>query len=289
MKIGVVYPQTEYDNDPTAIRDYAQAVEALGFTHVLAYEHVLGANPQRRGGWSGPYTHEHPFLSPLLLFSFMAAATRTLEFTTGVVILPQRQTALFAKQAATLDVLSGGRTRLGVGLGWNPIEYIALNQDFHTRGQRIEEQVALLRLLWTRPLVEFSGRWHNIPDAGINPLPLQRPIPIWFGGSAEAVLRRAARMADGWMPTYRRAADALASLELIEGLLAEAGRSRAGFGVEARLHYGDGDASAWSEALREWEQAGATHVSFNTMGHGFETPGQHLAAIRLFADAVGLG
>jgi probable F420-dependent oxidoreductase len=182
MKIGAVYPQTEYGNDPVAIRDYAQTAEGLGFSHVVAYDHILGANPNRPGGWQGPYTYQSAFQEPFVLFSFMAAATHTLEFTPGIIILPQRQTALVAKQAATLDVLSGGRLRLGVGLGWNEVEYISLGEDFHTRGQRIEEQLLLLRQLWTQPLVEFSGSWHTIPDAGINPLPVQRPIPIWFGG-----------------------------------------------------------------------------------------------------------
>jgi probable F420-dependent oxidoreductase len=156
----------------------------LDFTHILAYDHVLGANPDRPGGWRGPYTYQNPFHEPFLLFSYMAAVTREIEFITGILILPQRQTALVAKQAATLDVLSGGRFRLGVGIGWNQVEYIALNQDFSTRGRRVEEQVGLLRKLWTEPLVDFAGQWHTIPDAGINPLPVQRPIPIWFGGHA---------------------------------------------------------------------------------------------------------
>ncbi len=208
LKIGLVYPQTEYGNDPLAIRDYAQTAEGLGFTHILAYDHILGANPERPGGWQGPYTYRHPFHEPLALFSYMAALTQTIEFTTGIIILPQRQTAVFAKQAATLDVLSGGRLRLGIGLGWNAVEYTALNEDFHTRGKRIEEQVEVLRLLWTQPLVSFKGRWHDIPDAGLNPLPLQRPIPLWFGGNADAVLQRTARLGDGWMPMYRSAAEA---------------------------------------------------------------------------------
>ena len=191
MKIGLVYPQTEFGSDPAAIRDYAQLAEELGFSHILAYDHVLGANPDRPGGLAGPYTFRHPFIEPVALFSYMAAFTERIQFTTGIVILPQRQTALFAKQAATLDVLSKGRLRVGVGLGWNEVEYIALNEDFHTRGQRIEEQVAVLRQLWTQPLVNFSGRWHTIPDAGLNPLPLQQPIPLWFGGTAPAALRRA--------------------------------------------------------------------------------------------------
>ena len=175
----------------------------MGFTHVHAYDHILGANPERPGGWTGPYTYLHPFFEPFVLFSYLAGLTRKIEFDTGILILPQRQTALVAKQAATLDVLSNGRLRLGVGNGWNEVEYIALGEAFHNRGKRIEEQVALMRLLWTEPLVKFEGRWHNIPDAGINPLPVQRPIPIWFGGTEDRALRRMARIGDGWMVNVR--------------------------------------------------------------------------------------
>lgn len=287
MRIGLVYPQTEYPSDPVAIRDYAQMAEGLSFTHILAYDHVLGANPERPGGWSGPYTYRNPFQEPLTFFSFLAGLTSTIEFVTGVIILPQRQTALFAKQAAQLDLLSGGRLRLGVGLGWNAVEYTALGQDFHSRGRRLEEQIELLRRLWTEPLVTFTGKWDVIPDAGLNPLPVQRPIPLWIGGHVDAALQRAARLADGWMPGFRRAADARPHLEKLHGWLAEAGRSPAAFGLEPRFPYGDGDPEQWLEIIAEWEAAGATHISFNTMGHGFDTPEKHLAAIRLFANALG--
>jgi probable F420-dependent oxidoreductase len=288
MKIGVVFPQTEFGNDAVALRDYAQAIEGLGFSHLLAYDHVLGANPERPGGWQGPYTFQHPFHEVLVLFSYLAACTQRLEFASGIVILPQRQTALFAKQAASLDVLSGGRLRIGIGLGWNEVEYASLGQDFHTRGKRIEEQVSLLRQLWTQPLVEFQGRWDSIPDAGLNPLPLQRPIPLWFGGYVEAVLRRMARLGDGWMPGFRSPQEARPTLEFLERLLEEAGRSRADFGLEPRLHYENGDPGAWQASLRDWEAAGATHISFNTMGAGFDTPQKHLAALQAFAKAAGL-
>ncbi len=290
MNIGVVFPQTEFGNDPIALRDYAQTVEGLGFTHVVAYDHVLGANPDRPGGWSGPYTHASPFHEPFVLFGFMAAATQKIGFCPGVIILPQRQTTLVAKQAATLDVLSGGRLRLGVGLGWNVVEYAALSQDFHTRGRRMEEQVVLMRQLWTQPLVNFSGKWHTIPDAGLNPLPVQRPIPIWFGGTADEALRRMARLADGWLVNQRTAADARPALDKLDHYLAEAGRSRAaGFGLEPRLSYGDGDPERWAAHVGDWKAVGATHLSFNTMGKGFSTPAAHLAAIRAFAQAIGVG
>ena len=283
MKIGVIFPQTEFGNDPVAIRDYAQTAEGLGFTHVLAYDHVMGANPQRPGGWSGPYTYLSPFHEVFVLLGYLAAITRRLELVTGVVILPQRQTVLVAKQAASLDVLSGGRLRLGVGLGWNEVEYTCLNEDFHNRGKRIEEQVTLMRRLWTEPLVTFSGKWHTIPDAGINPLPVQRPIPVWFGGGVEATLRRAARLADGWIILHRSAAEAKPALDMLDRFLEEAGRSRKDFGLESWLSCGKGDASAWETALSEWQAVGATHLSFNTMGSGFTTPQEHIQAIQKFA------
>jgi probable F420-dependent oxidoreductase len=289
MKIGLIYPQTEYGSDPAAIHDYAQLAEELGFSHIEAYDHVLGANPDRPGGWQGLYTFHHTFMEPLTLFSYMSAFTKRLQFATGIVILPQRQTALFAKQAATLDVLSNGRLRVGVGLGWNQVEYTTLNEDFHTRGKRLEEQVAVLRLLWTQPLVNFSGRWHTIPDAGLNPLPVQRPIPLWFGGTAEAALKRAALLADGWIvSTTRTVAAVLPSLELINRTLAEAGRARSDFGLEARLVYGEGDPKIWRSQIQEWKAIGVTHISFNTMAHGFDTPAGHLAAVRKIAAVLDL-
>lgn len=287
MKIGAVFPQIEVEPDPIAIRDYAQTAEELGYHHVLAYDHVLGANPTRPEGWSGPYTYEDPFYSPFLLFSYMAGATKHLGFVTGILILPQRETALVAKQAATLDVLCHGRLRLGVGTGWNAVEYVALNQDFHTRGKRQEEQVELLRRLWTAPLVTFKGRWHDIPDAGVNPLPLQRPIPIWFGGQADVVLRRAARLGDGWLPNARSVERAQPMLDKLAHYLEEEGRDRSTFGLEPRLNYGDGDAQSWTSTMEAWREAGATHLSLNTMYAGFDMA-QHLAALQRFAAEVGL-
>ena len=253
----------------------------------MAYDHILGANPERPGGWQGPYTYQHSFYEPLVLFSFMAGVTTRLEFVTGIIILPQRQTALFAKQAATLDVLSSGRTRLGIGLGWNEVEYVAQGEDFHNRGRRIEEQVEVLRSLWTHELVSFNGRWHTIPDAGLSPLPVQRPIPLWFGGHAEAALRRSARLGDGWMPMYRNGRDAAPALELLRQVLEENGRSMVDFGIEARVSYGDGNPDVWLNQVQSWQTAGATHLDFNTMGAGFVTPSQHLAALEQFSNLVG--
>lgn len=286
MKIGVVFPQIEFSSDPAAVRDYAQAAESLGYTHILAYDHILGANPDRPGGWNGPYTFKNPFLEPFILFSFMAGLTRSIEFTTGIIILPQRQTTLVAKQAATLDVLSSGRLRLGIGLGWNEVEYASLNENFHNRGRRIVEQVEVLRLLWTQPLVNFQGRYHTIPDAGLNPLPVQRPIPVWFGGHSAEQLERAARLADGWMPNYRSAADARPALDTLDRLLAQAGRLRSQFGLEPRLNYAKGDPQAWETSRREWQAAGATHLTIDTMNCGFTTPAAHIQAIQTFAKAM---
>lgn len=286
MRIGAVYPQTEFGNDPVAIRDYAQAVEAMGYRHVLAYDHVLGANPNRPGGWSGPYTHETPFQEPFVLFAYMAAITTALEFATGIIILPQRQTALVAKQAASLDVLCGGRLRLGVGIGWNEVEYTALNEDFHTRGKRLEEQLEVLNLLWTKPLVKFEGKWHSIPDAGLNPMPVQQPVPLWFGGHAEGMLRRCAKWGAGWMPNFRSVEQAAPSLALLNEMLQAQGRSRSDFGLEPRLSYGKGDEEQWRKLADEWWGEGATHLTINTMGSGFKSPDQHIKALRHFAETM---
>lgn len=295
MKFGVVYPQIEFGTDPVAVRDFAQTAEGLGYNHIVAYDHVLGANPERPGGWQGPYTFKNPFFEPFILYGYMSGFTQRIGFVTGILILPQRQTALVAKQAATLDVLSQGRFRLGIGLGWNEVEYLSLGEEFHNRGRRMEEQVELLRLLWSQPLVNFHGRWHDIPDAGINPLPVRNSIPIWFGGQADQALQRAARFGDGWMPNYRTAEDARPALEKLDRYLEEAGRERSlpgrdgsNFGMEARMPYGDGNPNTWFNTIRGWEQAGATYLSFNPMGSGFRTPKEHIDAIGKFAAAVGL-
>lgn len=286
MKVGVVFPQTEFGADPSAIREYAQTAEEYGFNHILVYDHVVGANPNRPSGWTGPYTHQDSFFDPFVLFSFLTAVTTTLEFVSGILILPQRGTAVVAKQAACLDVLSHGRLRLGVGVGWNQVEMESLGQDFHNRGKRIEEQIELLRLLWTQELVTFNGRWHNLPDVGLKPLPVQQPIPIWLGGHADAVLQRVAKMGDGWFPNYRQAEQARPSLAKLDAYLAEYGRSRADIGIEARLHLKDGNPDKWHKTMSDWQAAGASHISFNTMGAGLSTPAAHIQAIRHFAQTL---
>lgn len=286
MKYGVVFPQTEFPADPAAIKDFAQTAEDLGYSHILAYDHILGANPDREGGWSGPYTYKNPFQEPMILFSYLAGLTKTLEFITGIIILPQRQTALFAKQAATLDILCQGRLRLGVALGWNEIEYISLNEDFQNRAKRFEEQIEVLRALWTEPLVKFEGKWHNIPDAGINPLPVQQPIPLWFGGHADPVLRRIAKMGDGWLPNYRTAKDGAEALSTLKGYLEKEGRRMEDIGIEPRIRYGNGNKDEWQTIAKGWQAIGATHLTFITMGAGFTTPQDHIEAIKQFAQAL---
>jgi len=288
MKYGVVFPQTEFPSDPQAIKDFTQAAEDLGFNHILAYDHVLGVNPNREGGWSGPYSYTDPFQEPLTLFSFMAGFSDALEFITGIIILPQRQTALVAKQAATLDVLSGGRLRLGVALGWNRVEYECLNKNFHNRGERFEEQIKVLRKLWTQKLVTYEGRWHTIPDAGLNPLPIQQPIPLWFGGHADPVLQRVAKLADGWLPNYRTPEDGSEALEKLQSYLEAQNRSLADIGMEPRLRYEGGDPENWAKIAQDWEAAGATHLTVITMGQNFDQPGDHIRAIKAYAEALDL-
>jgi len=285
MRIGVVFPQTDIGDDPLVVRDYAQAAEGLGYTHILAYDHVLGASTANRPDWRGAYTADDMFHEPFVLFGYMAAATYLVELVTGVIILPQRQTVLVAKQAAEVDVLSGGRLRLGVGVGWNAVEYEALGEDFSTRGRREEEQIELLRLLWTEPVITFKGRWHTVTEAGLNPLPVQRPIPLWLGGHSDAALERAGRMGEGWfpqMPPDDRARDAI---EKLHNAARSAGRDPASLGIEARLHMRLGDADTWRDTLDEWRRLGATHVSVNTMGMGL-TARQHISAIERFMREV---
>ena len=284
MEVGIIFPQTEYGSDPNALREFAQSAEDLGYSHILTYEHVLGVDPNRPG-WKGIYALEDPFLEPFSLLSYWAGQTERISFITGILILPQRQTVLAAKQAATLDVLCGGRLRLGVGIGWNEPEYIALGENFHTRGRRIEEQIELMRILWTEPVVNFTGQWDRVEDAGMNPMPTQQPIPIWFGGHADPVIRRAARMGDGWIPTYRTVEDAKPHLEKLERYLQEAGRSYDEFGLEARLHYREGDPDRLGRLMEDWRQAGATHIGLNTMRSRLNGADEHLEAMRAFAEA----
>ena len=286
MELGAVFPQTEIGNDPSAIRDFAQAVESLGFTHLLIYDHVLGADRDRPGGFTGPYDKDTPFHEPFVTLGFIAAVTSTLEFCTAVLILPQRQTALVAKQAAELDVLSGGRFRLGIGVGWNQLEYEALNESFHDRGVRQEEQVALMRALWDKDALSFEGRWHTVTRAGINPRPA-RPIPIWFGGSADALLRRTARIGDGWIPLMGPDDEAKTVLGTLREYLAAEGRDASSFGIQAQAQARGGNPERWSRHAQAWRDLGATHLAIATMNAGFASPDGHIDAIRRYVEAVG--
>jgi probable F420-dependent oxidoreductase len=286
MRLGVVFPQTEIGTDAGSIRDYAQAAEELGYSHILAYDHVLGANPASRPGWRPPFTYLDSIHEPFVLFGYLAGLTRRIELVTGVIILPQRQTALVAKQAAALDVLSGGRLRLGVGIGWNPVEYEALSENFSNRGRRSEEQIEVLRRLWTEELVTFDGRWHKITDAGLNPLPFQRPLPIWLGGSAEAVLRRVGRLADGWFPLLPPDENCRAAIEKIRAYATASGRDATKIGIEGRMSPGDRPAEEWLKEITAWRNLGATHLSVNTMKAGLATPAAHIEAIRRFREVT---
>ena len=289
MKIGVVFPQTEIGRDPAVIRDYAQAVEAMGYTHILAFDSVVGANPDRPGGWDSPFTYRHAFHEPFALFGFCAAVTRTIELVTGVLILPQRQTALVAKQAAEVDVLSGGRLRLGIGVGWNPVEFEALGENIHDRGRRIEEQLEVMRLLWTRELVTYEGQWHRVPDAGIKPLPVQPPIPVWMGGESEPVLRRAARLADGWitLQTFRPGPAAQQTIDRLHGFVREAGRDPTAFGIEGRVALAQVTPEARAKEMAAWRaMRGITHLCINTMGLGLPSPEEHVRTLERFRKDV---
>jgi len=289
MRIGVVFPQTEIGQDPAVIRDYAQAVESMGYTHILAFDSVVGANPNRPGGWDSQYTYQHAFHEPFVLFGFCAGVTRRIELVTGIVILPQRQTALVAKQAAAVDVLSGGRLRLGIGVGWNTVEFEALGENFKNRGKRVEEQLEVMRLLWTKELVTYDGQWHRVPDAGIRPLPVQQPIPVWMGGDSEVVIRRAARLADGWitLPSFRPGPVGQQTVDRLHGLVREAGRDPAAFGIEARMALAKVPAEERAKEIAAWRaMRGITHLCVNTMGLGLPGPEEHVRTLERFKKDV---
>jgi probable F420-dependent oxidoreductase len=286
MRIGVVFPQTEITADPHMVRAYAQAVEALGYTHILAYDHVVGADLTNRPDWRGPYNMHSLFHEPFVLFGYLAGLTLRIELVTGIIILPQRQTVLVAKQATEVDVLSGGRFRLGVGLGWNEVEYQTLNENFHNRGRRIEEQIKVLRALFTQESVTYHGRWHHIEAAGLNPLPIQKPIPIWLGGSTDATLRRVAKIGDGWFPQMPPNEQARDMVDRLRRFALEEGRDPGTIGIEARVSIGRTGPDEWLRQVEEWREIGATHLSVNTMRAGLDSPQQHVYAIARFKAEV---
>ena len=246
----------------------------------MAYDHVLGADRDRHQHLVGPYRAEHQFHEILVLFGYLAAIAPGIELVTGVIIAPQRQTALLAKQAAEIDILTGGRFRCGLGIGWNDVEYEALGMDFTNRGRRFEEQIELLRRFWTEPVFDYQGRWHTVTAAGINPLPVQRPIPIWIGGSAERALGRAARTADGFFPQRPLEGGWDATLERMRGWAEEAGRDWSAFGIDQRIAIGEGGPDDWRATAEEWIARGATHITLVTSGAGFQNPDEHVDRLR---------
>lgn len=285
MQIGVVLPQTELGGEVSAVRAYAEGAEALGFAHLLAYDHVVGADPAIHTGWSGPYDVATTFHEPLVLFGYLAAVT-SLELVTGIIILPQRQTVLAAKQAAEVDLLSEGRFRFGVGIGWNEVEYEALGQRFDSRGRRLSEQIGLLRRLWTEPSLSHDGEFDTVTGAGLSPLPVQRPIPIWIGAQSDPAYRRIGRLADGWFPQVRPGDDLDHALEVIGAAALEAGRDPAAIGMEGRVSLDVGDLDRFGRQVERWRAAGATHLSIDTMRTGRSGVDGHLAALRQAADLL---
>ncbi|GAA1689391.1 hypothetical protein GCM10009745_38130 [Kribbella yunnanensis] len=285
MRIGAVFPQLEIGADPAVVREWARTVEDAGYTHVLAYDHVLGADPANRPGWTG-YTDKSLFHEVFVLFGYLAAITTSLELVTGVLVLPQRQTALVARQAAEVDVLSGGRLRLGVGIGWNHVEYDALGVPFTQRGARMTEQVELLRKLWADPVITYEGRFDRVAEAGLNPLPGRR-IPIWFGGGADAVLRRTGAIGDGWMPQGRPDEAMRAQLETIREAAERAGRDPGEIGIEARLSLNAVPQEEWRAYADAWRDLGATHLCVNTMNFGLTRPEEHAQLLREVLPTLG--
>jgi probable F420-dependent oxidoreductase len=278
VRIGVTFPQTELGGDASAVRAYGQCVEELGFTHLLAYDHVVGADPAVHTGWAGPYDVHTTFHEPLVMFGYLAAVTTTLELVTGVIILPQRQAVLVAKQAAEVDLLSEGRLRLGVGLGWNTVEYEALGEDFTNRGKRLGEQVDVMRQLWTEQSVTFAGKHHRVTGAGLAPLPVQRPIPVWIGAASRPALERAGRLADGWFPMMGPGTQLDEARDIVAQSATAAGRDLSTFGMEGRVTW-HGDPQQVADDLAQWAASGASHMSVNTMGAGLRTVDEHLAAL----------
>ncbi|MGO9958032.1 MAG: LLM class F420-dependent oxidoreductase [Solirubrobacteraceae bacterium] len=285
MRIGVVFPQTELGGDPGAVRAFASAASELGYAHIAVFDHVVGADPAVHDGWTGPYDVHSTFHEPLVLFGYLAALS-SLELVTSILILPQRQTVLVAKQAAEIDLLTQGKLRLGVGLGWNEVEYEALGQSFSDRGVRLTEQVALLRRLWTETSVTVAGEHEHVTGAGIAPLPVQRPIPVWIGARADVALRRAGRIADGWFPMDAPGPALARSAAIVQAAAVEAGRDPRTLGMEGRINVGSASSSSIDQQIAAWREAGATHLSINTMRAGFSTVDQHIAALASASQAA---
>jgi len=287
MRIGVVFPQTELGGDVGAVRAYGEAIEGLGFSHILAYDHVVGADPAVHAGWNGPYDITTTFHEPFVVFGYLAAIT-SVELVTGIIILPQRQTALVAKQAAEVDLLTQGRFRLGVGLGWNPVEYEALGKSFRDRGRRLDHQIELLRRLFTEPTVTYEGPYEQVTGAGLAPPPVQRPIPIWLGAASEPAYRRVGRLADGWFPQVRPGDDLDRALGVIAEGAASVGRDPAAIAMEGRVSWDAADPDRFVRQVERWRGTGATHITVNTMGTGQASVDDHLATLATAAGLLGL-
>jgi probable F420-dependent oxidoreductase len=287
VRLGVVLPQAEIrPSDPAAVRSFAEHVEHLGFDHLLVYDHVLGADSASRPGWSGHYDHTTPFLEPLTLFAYLGAST-SLGFVSGVLVLPQRQTALVAKQAATLDVLLDGRLRLGVGIGWNEVEYTALGLPFGTRARRLEEQIQLLRRLWTEPVVDHHGEFDEVNRAGVLPLPVQRPVPVWIGcGDAPAALDRVGRIADGWIPhpALGQGSRLVNAWQAVRSAAEQAGRDPAAIGLQGHVPLRSVAVADAAARLERWVDLGASHVAVNPLEAGYAWPTGHADACAQVAE-----
>jgi probable F420-dependent oxidoreductase len=294
MQLGALMPLGDIGGDAATVREYAQTMESMGYDFIEAPDHVLGVNAASRPGWDRN-DNEDLFHDPFVLFGFLAGCTSRIGFSTGVLILPQRQTVLVAKQAASLDVLCGGRFRLGIGVGWNEVEYVGLNENFKNRGRRSEEQVQVMQALWASKHVDFRGRYHTIEDAGINPRPPSARVPVWYGGHHDATLPRIASWGDGWMPNaYQPDDTALAIFEKLRSLTREAGRDPSAVGIEVWTSCGSGTPADWAKEVAFWKRAGATHIALTTTFHrrhhhriAGHSIADHLAAARRYRDAVG--
>lgn len=285
MEIGAVFPHNEIGTDPQAIKDYAQGVEELGVTHLLIYDHVLGADRDRPGGFEGPYDKDVAFHEPFTTFAFIAAVTKNLDMITTVMILPQRQTVLVAKQAAELAILSNNRFKLGIGVGWNAVEYTGLNENFKNRGKRQEEQVELMRLLWESEVLEYKGDYHHIDKASINPRP-SKSVPIWFGGGAPQLIERCADLGDGWIPLMGPNEAARKTLAAIKEKRESKGLDWDNFGVQAQAQYAGGDAERWNKHAEKWRNLGASHLAIATHNAEPTNVDGHLGRIKEYLNAV---
>ena len=285
MEIGAVFPHNEIGTDPQAIKDYAQGVEELGVTHLLIYDHVLGADRDRPGGFEGPYDKDVAFHEPFTTFAFIAAVTKKLDMITTVMILPQRQTVLVAKQVAELAILSNNRFTLGIGVGWNAVEYTGLNENFKNRGKRQEEQVELMRLLWESEVLEYKGDYHHIDKASINPRP-SKSVPIWFGGGAPQLIERCADLGDGWIPLMGPNEAARKTLAAIKEKRKSKGLDWDNFGVQAQAQYAGGDAERWNKHAEKWRNLGASHLAIATHNAEPTNVDGHLGRIKEYLNAV---